>query len=312
MYFDISGIVVEPWIPPTVAFAISFFTSMAGVSGAFLLLPFQMSVLGYTSPSVSATNQLFNIIATPGGVLRYFKEGRLVVPLAMMIIAGTLPGVFIGAIIRMEYLPDPVSFKFFAGLVLLYIAFKILKEIFSNKINEKKMSEQKFNALVSSYTKNKEQGIDLPKVRMLSFSPTSMAFEFYSEQYSIPVIKLSVICFLVGIVSGIYGIGGGAIIAPFLLTFFGLPVYSIAGATLAATFATSVFGVIFYQILSLYYDSMIVAPDYLLGLLFGIGGLAGMYFGAKMQKYIPAGIIKWILAFCLVFISIKYIYQFID
>jgi uncharacterized membrane protein YfcA len=34
---------VQPWIPPLVAFVISFFTSMGGVSGAFLLLPFQMS-----------------------------------------------------------------------------------------------------------------------------------------------------------------------------------------------------------------------------------------------------------------------------
>jgi len=42
-----------------VAFAISSFTSAGGVSGAILLLPFQMSVLGFTSPAVSATNQLF-------------------------------------------------------------------------------------------------------------------------------------------------------------------------------------------------------------------------------------------------------------
>lgn len=68
MVFHSAGIEVAPWIPPLVAFGISFFTSMGGVSGAFLLLPFQMSVLGYTHPSVSATNQLFNIVAIPSGV----------------------------------------------------------------------------------------------------------------------------------------------------------------------------------------------------------------------------------------------------
>ncbi len=57
MVFQTAGIEVAPWIPPLVAFVISFFTSMGGVSGAFLLLPFQMSFLGYTHPSVSATNQ---------------------------------------------------------------------------------------------------------------------------------------------------------------------------------------------------------------------------------------------------------------
>jgi uncharacterized membrane protein YfcA len=47
LFFQTAGLEVAPWVPPLVAFAISFFTSMGGVSGAFLLLPFQMSFLGY-------------------------------------------------------------------------------------------------------------------------------------------------------------------------------------------------------------------------------------------------------------------------
>jgi hypothetical protein len=46
MLFQTAGIEVAPWIPPLVAFVVTFFTSMGGVSGAFLLLPFQMSFLG--------------------------------------------------------------------------------------------------------------------------------------------------------------------------------------------------------------------------------------------------------------------------
>jgi len=99
MQFSASGVEVSPLIPPLVAFVISFFTSMGGVSGAFLLLPFQMSVLGFTSPAVSATNQLFNIVAIPSGVARYIREGRMVWPLTWVVIAGTLPGVLIGALV---------------------------------------------------------------------------------------------------------------------------------------------------------------------------------------------------------------------
>ncbi|MGD8493381.1 MAG: hypothetical protein PVH44_07220, partial [Desulfobacterales bacterium] len=58
--FPLSGVETSILIPPLVAFGISFFTSMGGISGAFLLLPFQMSVLGFTSPSVTATKFLFN------------------------------------------------------------------------------------------------------------------------------------------------------------------------------------------------------------------------------------------------------------
>ena len=133
MLFQTAGIEVAPWIPPLVAFVISFFTSMGGVSGAFLLLPFQVSILGFTSPSVSATNQLFNIVAIPSGVYRYIKEGRMVWPLTWAVIIGTLPGVFIGAIVRVRYLPDPKNFKMFVGLVLLYIGGRMLKDLLQKK-----------------------------------------------------------------------------------------------------------------------------------------------------------------------------------
>ena len=49
MFFQTPGIEIAPWVPPVVAFMVSFFTSMGGIPGAFLLLPFQMSFLGYTS-----------------------------------------------------------------------------------------------------------------------------------------------------------------------------------------------------------------------------------------------------------------------
>src|SRR5512136_1442395 len=107
MYFDVAGIEVSPWIPPLIAFVISFFTSSGGVSGAFLILPFQVSVLGFTSPSVSPTNQVYNIVSIPSGVYKYIKEGRMVWPLTWIVILGTLPGVFIGAFLRINYLPNP-------------------------------------------------------------------------------------------------------------------------------------------------------------------------------------------------------------
>lgn len=68
MLFPISGIDVNPIVP------------LGGVSGAFLLLPFQVSILGYTAPSVSGTNQVFNIVAIPSGVYPYIREGRMLWP----------------------------------------------------------------------------------------------------------------------------------------------------------------------------------------------------------------------------------------
>ena len=49
-----------------------------------------------------------------------------------------------------------------------------------------------------------------------------------------------------------------------------------------------------------------VAPDWILGLLFGLGGMAGMYLGARLQKFVPARAIKWMLAGIIVFTALKY------
>src|SRR4030067_3501258 len=115
VFFPVSGVKTSLLIPPLVALCISFLTSMGGVSGAFLLLPFQMSFLKYTSPSVSATNFVFNIVAIPSGVYRYIREGRMAWPLTWIVIVGTLPGGLIGYYLRILYLPDPKAFTLFVG-----------------------------------------------------------------------------------------------------------------------------------------------------------------------------------------------------
>lgn len=310
MLFPISGVETNPIIPFAVAMIVSFFTSMGGVSGAFLLLPFQMSFLGYTSPSVSATNQLFNVIAIPSGVYRYCKEGRMVWPLAWAVIIGTLPGVFLGAIVRIRYLPDPKNFKLFAAGVLLYIGLRMIRELIGNSsvLANKNSSETRFRQLVrDDQHKTGTPVAALPMTRVIHFSLKRIKYDFYGEQFDVPVIGIFSLSFVVGIVGGIYGIGGGAIIAPFFVSIFGLPVYTVAGAALMGTFVTSIAGVVFYQVLSVLYPEMSIAPDGLLGSLFGLGGVAGMYLGACFQKFVPAKAIKWMLSAILIFTAIKYI-----
>ena len=317
MLFPISGVEVSPIIPFLVAFFVSFFTSMGGVSGAFLLLPFQMSFLGYSNPSVSATNQLFNVIAIPSGVYRYCKEGRMVWPLTWVVIIGTLPGVFIGAIVRIGYLPDPKNFKLFAALTLLYIGIRMVRDLIRRPLAgmDKASSEKRFQELVREHRRKAENSKGrgkeaLPAVRIIKFNLKRIEYEFYGEQFDVPVNGVFCLSFIVGIVGGIYGIGGGAIIAPFFVSFFGLPVYTVAGAALMGTFVTSVGGVIFYQGIAPFYPGMSVAPDWLLGSLFGLGGIAGMYLGARFQKFVPAKVIKWMLSAIIIYTAYKYIFGF--
>jgi len=320
MTFPVSGVDVFPLVPPLVAFLISFATSMGGVSGAFLLLPFQVSVLGFDSPAVSPTNLIYNIVAIPSGVYRFIREGRMAWPLAWVIIAGTLPGVFIGVALRILYLPDPAAFKLFVGCVLLYIGFQLLYRSAGRRGSAVRKPQETAAQVPHEAGTGQKPDVD-PRasgktpgaaVKTVYFSLWKCEYAFRGERYGFNPAALFAVTLLVGIIGGTYGIGGGSIIAPFCIAVLGLPVYTVAGATLLGTFVTSIAGVGYYYAAAVYYEApgMTVTPDWLLGLFFGIGGFAGMYCGARVQKFVPEMWIKRVLGVLILSLSFRYVTQF--
>ena len=291
VYFPVSGVETSIFIPPLVAFVISFFSSMAGITGAFLILPFQMSVLGFVTPSVSSTNFLYNVVGTPGGIIRYMREGRMVWPLALAITIGTLPGVLVGYYIRVRFFPDPSSFKLFVGLVLLYIGVRVVKKIIRS--TPPAAAGENGNFTISNVT----------------YSLSQMGFDFQERRVEFRLSAIVILALVVGVIGGIYGIGGGAIIAPFCVAFLNIPVHTVAGAAMFGTFVTSIVGVAIYSTIP-FYNGQTAPPDWFLGILFGVGGLLGMYLGATCQKYVPERIIQAMLALIIFAVSLNYILQF--
>jgi uncharacterized protein len=292
VHFPVSGVEVNSLVPLLVAFAVSALAAPAGVSGAFLLLPFQVSVLGFTSPAVSPTNLVYNVLATPGGVYRYVREGRVVWPLAWVVILGTLPGVFVGALLRVTLLSDPDAFEVFVGLVLLYFGARLLYGVFAR------------GGMGGP-------GSEAPKdstVRVAEASAVRVEYGYGGESYAFRTPAVFALSLVVGVIGGIYSIGGGSIIAPFLVTVFGLPVYTVAGATLIGTFVTSVAGVAIYELLDAtgFGTGMAIAPDWLLGLTLGIGGLAGTYAGARLQRRVPERLIRGVLGTLVTLLALRY------
>lgn len=287
--FPVSGVETYWWLPGLVAALISFFTSMGGISGAFMLMPFQVSILGFSSPAVSPTNLVYNIVAIPGGVYRFVREKRMIWPLVFIITAGIIPGLVFGAYLRVKFLTNPGNFKLFVGLVLLYIVIKLAKDIISN--SNKIQENGKFN------------------VNLLHFNLKEIKFDFKGNSYRISNMMVFLLVLVVGVIGGAYGIGGGAIIAPFLVAVFGLPVYSIAGTALLSTFVSSVIGVAIYSyLLPLFAPELpAIKPDWLLGLSLGIGGFIGIYLGARFQRYFPSKFIKAVLAVSISIVVIKYV-----
>jgi hypothetical protein len=242
------------------AFLLALLTTPAGVSGAVLLLPVQVSMLGVPSPAVTPTNLLYNVFATPGALMRFAREGRLRAPLTGLLVAGTLPGVIVGAIVRVEWLSNLRDFTFIAAGVLLPLGLWLV---------------------AGSQPMPRERAV----TRRLRF-------------------WIWVLALVVGVVGGIYGIGGGSLLAPVLIA-LGFSVYEIAPATLAPTFLTSVAGVATYQVLAL--SSGAAVPEWVLGAFLGVGGFAGAYCGARLQSRLPERSLRRLLGCVACLVAARYL-----
>ena len=247
------------------AYLVAVVTTPAGISGAVLLLPFQVSVLATPSPSVTPTNLLYNVVATPGALYRYWRQGQTGGRLALVLIAGTLPGVVAGSVIRVKLLPGPRVFDLVVAAVLIPLGVWLV------------------------LTRPARTGEPGRPVRLIR-SPV-----------------LAVLAAVVGCVGGIYGFGGGALLAPVLIG-SGRKPSEVAPATLASTFVTSAAGVITFTILSLH-QHISVAPDWPTGIALGAGGLAGGYTGARIQSRMPDVLIRRLVGVLVIAIGAYFLWS---
>lgn len=243
--------------------AVSVITAPVGVSGAVFLLPVQLTVLQVPNPAVTPTNLLFNIVAVPGALARYRARAPLSSPLTTMLLIGTLPGVVLGAIIRVFLIPGSQVFRILVAALLLPLGIWLCLQNRPSATPSQK-----------------------PPQRQL-------------------VVALAV---GVGVIGGIYGIGGGSLLSPILVG-RGLPVAVVAPATLVSTFVTSAAGAITYVGLALAAEGQHIAPSWTVGLAAGAGGLIGGYIGAQLQPHLPERILHVGLGILAIATAILYLVQ---
>ena len=241
------------------AFLIALVTTPVGVSGAVFLVPLQVSVLHTPSPSITPTNLLYNVIATPGALVRYRGRAILRSPLTRALLVGTVPGVIAGSVIRIELLSGPRAFYLVIAAVMLPIGAWLA----------------------------------------LGRPPTGAARRAPGGG------PIAAAALLVGVIGGIYGIGGGSILAPALVG-LGFSVAEVAPAALASTFFTSIVGVLTYAAISLRHSGSI-APDWAVGIAIGVGGLLGGYVGTGLRDRVPEAALRRTLGIVAVLLAVRYL-----
>lgn len=234
-------------------------TTPVGVSGAVFLMPVQLDVLHVPSPAVTPTNLLFNVVSTPAALLRHRRVGSLNRALTRRLVAGTLPGVVVGTLIRVYLAPGDRVFRVLVAAVLLPIGVSL--------------------CLRRTKRPARARTPGTPAITGLGAA--------------------------VGVVGGIYGIGGGSLLGPILVG-AGMTVAAVAPAALMTTFLTSVAGVATYGLLALT-DQGLAPPAWTVGILCGVGGLVGGYLGARLQPHVPERALRALLGVLAVGLAVSYL-----
>jgi len=200
-----------------------------------------------------------------------------------VITAGGAPGTFAGAWLRTHWLAERAAFEPFVAAILAYLAWRMLVDARRKRVD----------------------ATTAGPVRLTALHGRELRFRHGEAEYGFGVPSMLFFSFLVGVIGTAYGIGGGSFMVPLCLALYRLPVHAIAGATLAATFLTSAIALAAYGCLPAP-AGVTARPDWALGLAFGLGGLAGAYLGARLQKRVPQGWLKGLLALGLAGLALRY------
>ena len=102
------------------------------------------------------------------------------------------------------------------------------------------------------------------------------------ESASMHLIGLLSLGIVAGILSGLFGVGGGLVIVPALVLFFGMTQQSAGGTSLVALLLpVGLLGLIEY-----YRSGKISMEHIFMGLIIAAGLFTGVYFGAKIATHL--------------------------
>jgi uncharacterized protein len=114
------------------------------------------------------------------------------------------------------------------------------------------------------------------------------------------LLKLAAIGTLAGIFSGLFGVGGGTIIVPLLILWFGYGERLATGTSLAAIVIIGLLGALAQ---GGFYGNVHVGT----ALLLSIPAAVGVVFGTAIQQRIPQRAVSYLFALLLVAIAIELI-----
>jgi uncharacterized membrane protein YfcA len=248
------------------------FGTLIGVAGGFLLVPILLFLYPDETPatitSITLTVAFFNALS---GSIAYYRLRRIDFRSGLLFAITAVPGAIIGAYI-VGFLSRSI-FQYVFGAILIIIAVFLLAR------PEKRM----FGGILLKWQTARHI--------------TDRQRNIYNYSFSLPIGMF--IAFIVGIVSGLLGIGGGIVHMPALTQILGFPAH-IATATSHFTVMITTFAAIDTHLISGTFTGEIVRA-----LVLSAGAIIGAQFGARLSQRVTGVLIIRLLAVGLIIVALR-------
>ncbi|WP_174614176.1 sulfite exporter TauE/SafE family protein [Virgibacillus ihumii] len=260
-----------------IAVAAAFVGSLIGLGGGIVLIPSLLflykhsDVFSWAEPQMIVGISLVTMVFTAlSSTVSYMRQGRVDYKTGLLFLIGCVPAGIFGS--WLNQFVDTERFTLYFGILMIALSTLFL-------------------------IKRKRPDIDLTNAaKVRTFTVDNQTYH-----YKISVWQAVVISVIVGILSGLFGIGGGSIMVPALILLFGIPVH-------IAT-ATSMFMIFFIGIISAGTHIFLGHVIWEYAILFIPGALIGGVIGAKVNQLIKGNILEWALRFILVIIGARLIIE---
>ncbi|HLQ95141.1 MAG TPA: sulfite exporter TauE/SafE family protein [Pseudogracilibacillus sp.] len=262
-----------------IGFLSAFVGSLVGLGGGIVFVPAMlflfenMDSFSWATPQAIVGISLITMVFTGlSSTLAYLKLKRVDLKTGVIFLIGSLPGSVMGSWLNTLF--DTDKFSLYFGILMILVFAMMLVD------REKLVKDKKIEASNRTHT-----------------------FEIDGEtyQYTVNYTPAFILSFLVGALSGLFGIGGGTISVPAMILFFGMPVQIAIG--------TSMFMIFFISLISSTSHIFLGHIVWKYVLFFIIGSYIGGTVGAKTSKLFSGKALEWILKIVILIAAIRLIME---